>query len=280
MWLLRSAHRHIGQDTLSEYLDGRLLGRALERAERQLEGCDACRQELAELQATVALMRRLPMETPPRSFLMSAPPPDLVRARPTLVLRAPNWVYAGAASVAALALAVTVAVDATGGLSSEPPRGDTAVTALAAAPASEKITAASGAGAEPALDQEAAPLSLAAGADTAQRPSRPAQDGPAAGGAAAFAAETAPPATSAPPVAPGPVTAAAPAAQDGEATMATSPDTEPTTPDVIDDGPSGGTSNGAVSIWWRVLEATAGVLAVVFLTVLFLRRRAGRRDAA
>ena len=59
---------------------------------------------------------------------MSAPPPIQARARPALVLRAPNWVYAGAASVAGLALAVTVSVDATGGLSSDPVRQDATAT--------------------------------------------------------------------------------------------------------------------------------------------------------
>ena len=131
MWLLRTAHKHIGQGTLSEHLDGRLRGRPLERVERQLGECDACRQNLAELQATVAMTRQMPMETPRRSFVMSAPPPEPARARPNIALRAPNWVYAGAASVAALALAVTISIDATGGLSSGSLSQDTAVTASA-----------------------------------------------------------------------------------------------------------------------------------------------------
>ena len=107
MWIFRSTHKHIGQDTLSEYLDGRLQGRPLERVELQLADCDACRQELDELRATVSMLQALPMEEPRRSFVMSAPPPEPARARPNLALRAPNWVYAGAASVAALAFAVT-----------------------------------------------------------------------------------------------------------------------------------------------------------------------------
>ena len=67
-------------------------------------------------------MQSLPMDAPRRSFVMSAPTPMPVRARPNLALRAPNWVYADAASVAALFLAVTISVDATGGLTSAPPR--------------------------------------------------------------------------------------------------------------------------------------------------------------
>ena len=145
MWLLRSTHKHINQETLNEYLDGRLRGKDLERVEQRLADCDACRLELEELQATVAIMRQLPLETPRRSFVMSAPPPEPARSRPALALRAPNWVYAGAASVAALALAVTISVDATGGLSSDPLRRDAAVTAPVPAATAEAVTAASGA---------------------------------------------------------------------------------------------------------------------------------------
>ena len=82
MWLLKPTHKHIGRNTLSEYLDGRLQGRDLERVEQQLGECHPCRLELEELQATVAMMRQLPMETPRRSFVMSAPPLEPARAEP------------------------------------------------------------------------------------------------------------------------------------------------------------------------------------------------------
>ena len=141
----------------------------MERVELLLEECDACRLELEELQATVAMIRQLPMEIPQRSFVMSAPPPEPARAKPSLVLRAPNWVYAGAASVAALALAVTVSVDAMGGLSSDPLRRGAAETALAPTPTQERVSITSGPAAEstpetlPATDDgETAPPSLAA----------------------------------------------------------------------------------------------------------------------
>ena len=149
MSISRSSHKHIGQDTLSEYLDGRLLGRPFERVEQQVAECDACRQDLAELRALVAMMQQLTMAEPRRSFVMSAPPPEPVRARPALALRAPNWVYAGAASVAALALAVTISVDATGGLTSDALRQESVATS-ATAPvvqpeaASEGVAAATG----------------------------------------------------------------------------------------------------------------------------------------
>ncbi|MCH7737203.1 MAG: zf-HC2 domain-containing protein [Chloroflexi bacterium] len=246
MWLLRSAHRHIAQDTLSEYLDGRLQGRTLERVERQLEECDACRQDLAELQATVAMMQQLPMVEPRRSFVMSAPPPEparaeTIRGRPNLALRAPNWVYAGAASVAALALAVTISVDATGGLKSDPLRQEAVTTAAAPVAESQQITGTSGpiSGPGPAGqsgiqsaarsaettddtsgpgEEEGAPPSLAAAAPAAATSDQSAQEEPAVGGTSSFGAEAAavPPATSAPRVGP------APATQDEQTTVAES----------------------------------------------------------
>ena len=327
MWLLRSAHKHIGRDTLSEYLDGRLQGRPLERVEQQLGQCDACRQDLADLRATVAMMQGLPMEAPRRSFVMSAPPAEPVRSepmrgRPNLALRAPNWVYAGAASVAALALAVTVSVDVTGGLTSDPLRRELETTALAPAATSDQLTVTSGLPSEPGpavesaarsgteatpetaatSEEDAAPLSLAAAAPPAATTEQSVQGEPAGGGATAFGAE----ATSAP------IVPVAPPAQDGEAALeepavapvaAPAPETaaadvdassaanqtaksptieepaeppaplpEGAVPELFDDG-----ADGDTSIWWRVLEAAAGVLAVLFLAGLVLRRRAGRR---
>ena len=310
MWLLRSAHKHIGQDTLSEHLDGRLRGRPLERVERQLGECDACRQDLAELQATVAMMRQLPMETPRRSFVMTAPPPEPMRARLALALRAPNWVYAGAASVAALALAVTISVDATGGLSSGPLRRDVAVTALAPAPDSEQVTITSGPAAESALEsgEGTAPPPLATVAPAAATAGQSVQEQPAGEGATAFGAAKAPvvspdlatqdsgvtPTESAG-VEPG-LTAVAPedglvreprsttgagdtsSAENQTAKSlpieAPTPISEPVEPELFDQVGS------STSVWWRVLEAAAGVLALVFLAGLALRRRASRRDVA
>ena len=328
MWLLRSAHKHIGRDTLSEYLDGRLQGRPLERVEQQLGQCDACRQDLADLRATVAMMQGLPMEAPRRSFVMSAPPPEQVRSepmrgRPNLALRAPNWVYAGAASVAALALAVTVSVDATGGLTSDPLRRELATTALAPAATSDQLTVTSGLPSEPGpavesaarsgtgatpetaarSGEDAAPLSLAAAAPAAATAGPSVQGEPAGEGATALGAEAtsatavavAPPAqdgepalsepTVAPVAAPAPETAAADvdassaANQTAKALTIEEPAESPAPmpegagPELFDEG-----ADGDTSIWWRVLEAAAGVLAVLFLAGLVLRRRAGRRD--
>ena len=62
----------MAQDALNGYLDERLQDRALQTVEQQIGECDACRLELEELIATVAMMQTLPMEAPKRSFVMSA----------------------------------------------------------------------------------------------------------------------------------------------------------------------------------------------------------------
>ena len=292
MWLLRNTHKHIAQDTLSEYLDGRLQGRTLERVELQLSDCDACRQELDGLRATVALMQQLPMEAPRRSFVMSAPPPEPARARPMLALRAPNWVYAGAASVAALALAVTISVDATGGMKSDPLRQDAEVATLATSGGTAVESAARSGEAPGAAENESAPMSLAAAAPEAETADQPAEEAPAGGGAAGFSAE---PATStlaeaAPVAPPGPVTTGA----DGDTSSTTDsaaktfaveePTEEPIEEpppipelaegDLVDDVVISGTS-----VWWRVLEVAAGALAFLFLVALALRWKASRRNS-
>lgn len=253
MWIFRSTHKHIAQDTLSEYLDGRLQGRALEQVELQLADCDACREELAGLQAVVAMMQQLPVETPRRSFIMDAPPLMERQPRPGFALRAPNWVYAGAASVAALAFAVTVSMDATGGLTSDPLRQDAATATSAAVAESAQaagageadVTATFGTGgalerasstgegtsASGDSESELVPAQLAAAAPVADPEDQSVQT-QAGGGIPDPGAETAPLAPPAPEIAlaseatSAPLVAAAPAPQDGETAIAKSTDTE------------------------------------------------------
>jgi hypothetical protein len=349
MWIFRSTHKHIAQDALSEYLDGRLQGKALERVELQLADCDACRQELAGLQAVVAVMQQQPMETPRRSFIMDAPPLMVRQSSPGFALRAPNWVYAGAASVAALAFAVTISMDATGGLTSDPLRHDAATVATAptsesaqasgatgalsetgpmeAAAAEAEVTARFGTGgglestsaagestadagvttsATRESETESAPLTLAAAAPVAPTEDQAVQT-QAGGGISDPAAEEAPLAPPAPEIAlaseatSAPIVAAAPAPQGGEDSVAKSTDTEskspvatpgdgsdkgspgsggvrtppifePATPELYDDVVISGTS-----VWWRVLEVAAGILAALSLAALAIRWRTGRQ---
>ncbi|MBA2278478.1 MAG: zf-HC2 domain-containing protein [Chloroflexia bacterium] len=59
---------HIDTDSLSAYLDGDLPDEDRRQIAGHLAGCGLCRRELAELRATVALLRHLPHFRPRRSF--------------------------------------------------------------------------------------------------------------------------------------------------------------------------------------------------------------------
>ena len=115
-------HRHLRPEILSEYLDGRLDQRHQELVGRRLAACPSCQEELNTLRATVSALQSLPDLPLPRSFtLPTAPSPDvpanLIRkpAPPApLIMRMPGWAYGGAASLAALALALMLSAEAAG----------------------------------------------------------------------------------------------------------------------------------------------------------------------
>ena len=103
---------------LSEYVSGRLSDSEMARLQRVLDSCDYCRQELLTWETTISALRNLPELGLPRSFVMlEAPAPAQARSQgsafnPLLGLgRLPAlspWVYAGAASIAALAGALII----------------------------------------------------------------------------------------------------------------------------------------------------------------------------
>ncbi len=66
------ARQHLDAETLSAYVDGRLDAADRGVASAHLGGCDDCRRELAELRATVLLLRGLPQYAPRRSFQLGA----------------------------------------------------------------------------------------------------------------------------------------------------------------------------------------------------------------
>ena len=171
MWTIKRRHKHIKADTLSEYLDGRIGGPALDRLDRQLAACGICRDELESLQTIVQLVRELPEEVPARSFTMAAPPPEPVHSRPSPPVRVPQWVYAGAASVAAILLVVLVTADATGLLA---PDESTSAGELAAAPAAIREAEVAEAGSQVSPQVTQAPEAAAAMA--IEEPSPPAED--------------------------------------------------------------------------------------------------------
>ncbi len=125
MGIFGLGHRHISPETFTGYLDGRLRPQTRERLDRVMAGCSDCRLEMESLRDTVAMLRQLPVITPRRSFVMSGAPqpvPQMIQqARPISPFRVPQWAYAGAASLAALALAVLVSVDASGLVSPDLP---------------------------------------------------------------------------------------------------------------------------------------------------------------
>ena len=122
MRIIRRSHQHIEAETLSEYLDGRIQGSALDRVGQQLAACQLCREEMESLRSAITMLRELPEEAPRRSFVMAAPPPMPARAPSSAFqlrdfLRVPQWAYAGAASVAVIVLVALISADATGLLS-------------------------------------------------------------------------------------------------------------------------------------------------------------------
>ena len=266
MWIFKNTHKHISQDTLSEYLDGRLQGRPLEKVEQQLEQSHACRQELIDLQSVVAMMQQLPIVEPRRSFVMSAPPLDIpssdipssARSRPSILLRAPSWVYAGAASFAALALVVTISLDASGGLDSNSFSNNSMPMASAPAFESEQLSTADGAatGTGGGLEMESTARSedtattgepempqtaMSAAAPVAPPSDASAESEPAEAGVAAFGAEN--------------------TSQDGPVTMAAAGEAVPDPVSAVADGDASATQNQVATKSQAVDEADGGTSA-------------------
>ena len=129
MRIIRRSHQHIKNETLSEYLDGRIQGSALASVEQQLTDCQECRTEMESLRLTLTMLRELPEEAPRNSFVMAAPPlmparePSSAFHLPNFgllnYLRVPQWAYAGAASVAVIVFVALISADATGLLSTD-----------------------------------------------------------------------------------------------------------------------------------------------------------------
>ncbi len=101
-------HRRL-RDQLSAYIDGELDASAADRLEHHVAECGGCRQEMAQLRATVAALQELPAVEPPRSFTLS---PERLAPRPPMPVASPLAFGAriAAAGVAA-ALAVVLVVD-------------------------------------------------------------------------------------------------------------------------------------------------------------------------
>ena len=141
-WLRNRGHRRY-RALLSGRLDGRLDEREQAALQAHLSGCAECRQELAELEATVGLLRRQPQIEPPRSFALAYAPlreaaiPRLLRTVRTL------QVATGAAALVLVALVTADLTGVTGESATQQPAalavaeaeaGDTSATAGASIP--------------------------------------------------------------------------------------------------------------------------------------------------
>ena len=90
MWRILARFRKDGcgrtKQRLSAYLDRQLSPGDLHRMELHLAGCRGCQEELHSLEATVALLHRLPQVAPSRSFRIAGAEPSR-RWTPVPVLR-------------------------------------------------------------------------------------------------------------------------------------------------------------------------------------------------
>jgi len=109
--LMQFRHRRFRRD-LSAYVDDMLPERARRRLEAHLDSCQTCRQELAELRATIEALGSLPMAEAPRSFTLAAAPAAEVRPRPAA--RRLEFGLRLATATAAFALALVIIGDFAG----------------------------------------------------------------------------------------------------------------------------------------------------------------------
>ena len=139
MWIF-GRHRHLSHGRLSDYWRDRLSREEKARIEGAIAECALCREELESLGETRSLLQALPNLEPSRSFVMAAAPVAAsgVALAPALpfVFRAPSWAYAGAASLAGLAL-VLILVTEGGGLWSHPGKESYQESVTMASPAAD-----------------------------------------------------------------------------------------------------------------------------------------------
>ncbi len=265
----RAGSPHLDLDAFNAYLDRGLDDADRRTAAAHLAACPDCRRELAELRATVALLRGLPHYAPRRSFRLG---PEHAATRPggRLAPWAPRLLPAlpalrAAAAAVALLLVAAVA-------------GDLVSTSRDDAPAQRSEVLAAPTAAPPALQQAPAPQTEgvdeeAAGAGETES-SGAASNRVEAPGAAAEApglprgAPAEPPAAPArqaadaadPPAAPGIASAPEPADDQGTTARA-----DP--PSAGSDRPSG----------WRLAQVSLGLLLLWLLVSIVGLQRLSRR---
>jgi len=115
----RSEH-DIARDRFSALIDGALTAAEAAAVEAHLTGCPVCRADLAQMRATVTLVREVePVQVPDgfaaavrgRLEQLSATTPRSVRPRWRLALPGAGWTWKTAAAAASLALVAVFAVN-------------------------------------------------------------------------------------------------------------------------------------------------------------------------
>ena len=118
MRIIRKNQCHKVQGLLSPYIDGQIGSSERDRVESHLEECQVCCRELELLRATVNLLHRVAVVSPPRSFALAEV--DAKRRPAALKREAPQWrrvpalgALRVATAVATLLLVFVLAGDAT-----------------------------------------------------------------------------------------------------------------------------------------------------------------------
>ena len=89
MRIVRKNQCHKVQGLLSPYIDGQIGSSERDMVESHLEECQVCRRELDSLRATVNLLHRVAVVSPPRSFALAEV--EAKRRPATLTKEAPQW---------------------------------------------------------------------------------------------------------------------------------------------------------------------------------------------
>ena len=97
-------------EKLSEYIDGRLEGKSLEHLEAHIDECKTCDGELAELRATVDLLKQTEQVDVPRSFAIDPVKVGLPERTSEYGTRALRWLRP-ALAVSAILFVVMMFVD-------------------------------------------------------------------------------------------------------------------------------------------------------------------------
>ena len=112
---------HISQEMVSVFLDGALSTKEMSQVDLHMASCEVCAQKADELRSVISVLRAMPTVPAPRSFAIPVPARAWVPepSRPWWS-PAPLMGLRAAAAGAAIALAIVLAGDISGGFGSSP----------------------------------------------------------------------------------------------------------------------------------------------------------------